>query len=752
MKFGKEFASQMVPEWQEAYMDYKLLKAVLKDILQIRQRNVSAPMVASTPKGTLRRKVSLYRAFSGLTGRYRGSPQKKEDEVILVSAAEQEGSEGQYRTMFLMPSDEGAEHELVFFRRLDDEFNKVINFYKKMVEQVMKEAEELSKQMDVLIALRVKVENPMLRLGRDDAINLGSFEVSSSSIVHPSNGTKPGGSHMDVIQEVEMTSEEMNDEEEREGNEPNTTNHRNADRVKLSIQGFKPASLELLDHVKINLSPETPVSTLKEILMSSTSDLSFSTQELRKAEESMMKAFSEFYQKLRLLKSYCFLNQLAFSKIMKKYDKITSRNASKSYLEMVDNSYLGSCDEVARLMERVEATFIKHFANGNRRKGMNTLRPKARRERHRITFFLGFFSGCSIALVVAIIVLIHVRNIFKSDNRGQYMDNIFPLYSLFGLIILHMLVYSGNIYFWRRYRVNYPFIFGFKQGTELGYREVFLLSSVLAVLTLAGVISNLDMEMEPETKSFSAITELVPLVIGLVTLPDFFVADQLTSQVQAFRSLEFYICYYGWGDFKRRSNKCNESKVFKSFYYIVAIIPFWLRLLQCVRRMIEEKDKMQGLNGVKYFSIIIAVAMRTTFELRKGIMIWRILAAASSGIATILCTYWDIALDWGLLRRNSKNPWLRDKLIIPNKAVYFAVMVLNVILRLAWMQTVMGFTQAPYLHKKALIAIVACLEIIRRGIWNFFRLENEHLNNVGKFRAFNSVPLPFNYEDDDKDG
>lgn len=81
-----------------------------------------------------------------------------------------------------------------------------------------------------------------------------------------------------------------------------------------------------------------------------------------------------------------------------------------------------------------------------------------------------------------------------------------------------MLVYSGNIYFWRRYRVNYPFIFGFKQGTELGYREVFLLSSVLAVLTLAGVISNLDMEMEPETKSFSAITELVPLVIGLVSL------------------------------------------------------------------------------------------------------------------------------------------------------------------------------------------------------------------------------------------
>lgn len=31
------------------------------------------------------------------------------------------------------------------------------------------------------------------------------------------------------------------------------------------------------------------------------------------------------------------------------------------------------------------------------------------------------------------------------------------------------------------------------------------------------------------------------------------------------------------------------------------------------------------------------------------------------------------------------------------------------------------------------------------------RVENEHLNNVGKYRAFKSVPLPFNYEEEDKD-
>jgi len=84
---------------------------------------------------------------------------------------------------------------------------------------------------------------------------------------------------------------------------------------------------------------------------------------------------------------------------------------------------------------------------------------------------------------------------------------------LFGFVVLHMLMYAADVYFWKRYRINYAFIFGFKQGTELGYREVLLLASGLSVLALGGVLSNLDMEMDPRTKSFTAITELIPLAL-----------------------------------------------------------------------------------------------------------------------------------------------------------------------------------------------------------------------------------------------
>ena len=105
-------------------------------------------------------------------------------------------------------------------------------------------------------------------------------------------------------------------------------------------------------------------------------------------------------------------------------------------------------------MERVEATFIKHFANANRTKGMNILRPKAKRERHRLTFstgrirkfasivfespnfvvlimrilVLGFTAGCVFSLIVALAAIIRTRNLLQEEGQKQYMNTMFPLY------------------------------------------------------------------------------------------------------------------------------------------------------------------------------------------------------------------------------------------------------------------------------------------------------------------------------------
>ena len=84
--------------------------------------------------------------------------------------------------------------------------------------------------------------------------------------------------------------------------------------------------------------------------------------------------------------------------------------------------------QVNKLMERVEATFIKHFTNGNRTKGMNILRPKTKRERHRVTFSTGFMAGCVFSLIVALFAIIRTRNVLQKEGQNQYMNTMFPLY------------------------------------------------------------------------------------------------------------------------------------------------------------------------------------------------------------------------------------------------------------------------------------------------------------------------------------
>lgn len=215
------------------------------------------------------------------------------------------------------------------------------------------------------------------------------------------------------------------------------------------------------------------------------------------------------------------------------------------------------------------------------------------------------------------------------------------------------------------------------------------------------------------------------------------------------RSLEFYICYYGFGDFRhRRRNTCRSNNVSTTFFFIVAVIPYWSRFLQCIRRIFEDKDLIHGCNATKYLLIIVAACLRTAYTLNRGTT-WNITAWVFSGVATFYATYWDIVVDWGLLQRGCKNIFLREKLLVPHKTVYYVAMVsnqktraysvfcffflhyglyvasfswqvLNVLLRLVWLQTVLDL-KFSFLHRETMVALLACLEIVRRGIWNFFR-------------------------------
>lgn len=100
-------------------------------------------------------------------------------------------------------------------------------------------------------------------------------------------------------------------------------------------------------------------------------------------------------------------------------------------------------------------------------------------------------------------------------------------------------------------------------------------------------------------------------------------------------------------------------------------------MFQCLRRLFDGEDSSQAVNAVKYLSTIVAVVARTFYVQEKG-MTLKMVALSTSIVATIYNTYWDLVCDWGLLRRNSENPWLRDKLLLPHRFVYFVAMVFGI--------------------------------------------------------------------------
>jgi hypothetical protein len=92
-------------------------------------------------------------------------------------------------------------------------------------------------------------------------------------------------------------------------------------------------------------------------------------------------------------------------------------------------------------------------------------------------------------------------------------------------------------------------------------------------------------------------------------------------------------------------------------------------------------------------------------------------------------------------------------MIYNSRWFYYFAIVEDFILRLSWVMNV-SLAEAWMLNADLLNCIIAPLEVFRRFIWNFLRLENEHVsgrpiskstifkvNNCGQFRAVRDISV-----------
>lgn len=117
---------------------------------------------------------------------------------------------------------------------------------------------------------------------------------------------------------------------------------------------------------------------------------------------------------------------------------------------------------------------------------------------------------------------------------------------------------------------------------------------------------------------------------------------------------------------------------------------------------------------------------------------WTILFVSSS----LYSFAWDVYMDWGLGRK--QHGFLGPNLMYPRKYYYYCTIAMDLVLRFMWVLTLVPPSSgAAFAVPEYLTALSMMLELFRRTIWGFFRLENEHRSNASGYRRVNFVPLHF---------
>lgn len=490
-------------------------------------------------------------------------------------------------------------------------------------------------------------------------------------------------------------------------------------------------------------------------------------------------AFSEFYLSLILLQNYQSLNFTGFRKILKKHDKLLKTDSGVVWRQAkVETAPFYTSKEVDHLIKETESTFTAELEAGDRTRAMKRLRvpPLGEKQDPFTTFRVGLFAGIFIVLTLVALTAGFI-NTPANDSDWQAALRMFR--GSF-LVFLFLFLLGVNTYGWRSHGVNHILIFELDPRAHLTHQQFIEIATFFGVLWCVGVIVyllsnhlNVPPFLSPlilflfftlyllnpiRTFHYKARKWLLRVLFRISTAPfhhvsfaDFWLADQLNSLSTVLLDLQYLICFYAfdvrWSS-SPSTNTCNG--LMYGITPIVSALPAWFRFAQCIRRYRDTREAFPHIaNAGKYSTTFIVVIFSSLYSVYKstqqspgGIQnnAFFILWIISAIINTCYTYTWDIKMDWGLFDNNNENKFLREEIVYSRKIYYYFAIVNDLVLRLTWTVS-LSIGHLGLMNSEVLKTILASLEIFRRFIWNFFRLENEHLNNCGHFRAVRDISI-----------
>jgi hypothetical protein len=237
---------------------------------------------------------------------------------------------------------------------------------------------------------------------------------------------------------------------------------------------------------------------------------------------------------------------------------------------------------------------------------------------------------------------------------------------------------------------------------------------------------------------------------------DILLADVLTSYAKVLGDLFVSLCMFfstGGSATDKPDRQCGGQFIVP---FIIAI-PSLIRFRQCIieyQRVQRSNQRSGGIgphgwggqhlaNALKYasaFPVIILSALQRSMSINQAsvgmseasvYMLWLLAVMVNS----FYSFYWDVAKDWDLTlfsreRSAPDHPWgLRKRLYFQTDEIYYTAIAMDFVLRCTW-----SLKLSPHLdHFNDLeggIFVMEFLEVLRRWIWIFFRVETEWVRNL----------------------
>eukprot|EP00053_Salpingoeca_punica_P019145 m.191913 g.191913 ORF g.191913 m.191913 type:complete len:385 (+) comp17577_c0_seq2:363-1517(+) len=264
---------------------------------------------------------------------------------------------------------------------------------------------------------------------------------------------------------------------------------------------------------------------------------------------------------------------------------------------------------------------------------------------------------------------------------------------------------------------------------ELG-QSVTLVSFWL-ILTALGAFSR--MTLFKEMRHFLR-ERAVNLVHGDVVFADVLVADVLTSMSKLLADMQIVVCAV-LAIFSEYPDVIAASCIRSWVGPALASLPYAIRAVQCLLVYQSSGNTAQLINFGKYvssFPVIWLSAIHHQVAPVEGVVMdahdqhMQVLWLYAVTINTLYSFLWDVLMDWGLGFPSSPASYtlLRDDLRFGGPLPYYFAIVMDLALRLCWSLKLSSHLQR-HATGQAFVFLFEILEVFRRFLWNFFRVEWE---------------------------